>query len=173
MIPAPDLLRFGWTFLLLTATSFVATRADEPTPPASPPACPVLVKPGAVPSKLSRPIEPTSFAVDVGTMAPGTRISFDLPIRNTSAAPIRILGGTSGCSLADGCNAIKGSYPLTIPPGATGKIEVEYFAPKTAASTRQARYDALFYVGATTTFAVPYQIAAKVVPESPKVAERE
>ena len=169
MIPAPDLLRFGWTFLLLTATSFVATRADEPTPPASP----IVVKPGAEASKTPRPIEPTSFAVDVGTMAPGARSSFDLPIRNTSAVPIRILGGTSGCSLVNGCNAIKGRYPLIIPPGETGKIEVEYFAPKTAVSTQPVRYDACFYVGATTTFAVPYQITAKIVPEPTKVAERE
>ena len=173
MIPAPGVLRSGWTFLLLTATSVVYTRADESTPPTSPSASPVVVKPGAVPSKVPRPIEPTSFAVDLGTMAPGTRISFDLPIRNTSAAPIRILGGTSGCSVADGCNAIKGRYPLLIPPGETGKIEVEYFAPKTVVSTQPVRYDASFYVGSTTTFAVSYQITAKLVKEPAKLVGRE
>ena len=170
MIPAPGLLRSGWIFLLLTATSVIATRADEPTPV---PASPVVVKPGAEASQVPRPIEPTSFAVDVGTMALGTRITFDLPIRNTSATPIRILGGTSGCSLTNGCNAIKGRYPLTIPPGETGKLTVEYFAPKAAASTQPVRYDASFYVGSTTTFAVTYQITAKLVKEPAKLTERE
>ena len=125
----------------------------------------VVVKPGADLSKVLRPIEPASFAVDVGVVAPETGIPIELEIRNISAAPIRIVGGNQGCS-RQGCIAPRGRYPLTIAPGATGRMLVEYMVPKEKFMPvdRHLQFKANFYVGATTTFAVPFQITADVAP---------
>ncbi len=143
-----------------------ASRAGNPAPPvASKMPASVVVRPGTVVPKAPRPIEPTSFAVDLGKVEARSETWVELEIRNTSAAPVKILGGNSGCS-RDGCVAIRGKYPVEIAPGATGKVTLQFHAMDydDKASTHPAGFEANFYVGGTTTFAVPFRITGEVVP---------
>lgn len=152
--------------LLLGAWGGVS-RAGEPTPPAAKMPAWVVVKAGTAVSESPRPIEPTSFAVTVGTIAPRTRVPIDLEVRNTSAAPIRIVGANRGCS-PQGCITTRGQYPLVIPPGQTGTMRVEYIAPSEGRmpADRHLQLEADFFIGAATTFAVTYRVTADIAPDA-------
>lgn len=161
------LSRRAWFVLVLAGLPGAVPRAGEPT--STPTLMPkwVVVKPGPVKPGATRPIEPTSFAVMVGAVAPKAKIPLELEIRNTSSAPIKVLGGNKGCS-PSGCIQTTGQYPFVIPPGGTVKLSAVYTAPdKSDARTDQAfRFEADFYVAGSKTFAVPFEVAGEVVPTS-------
>ena len=160
-------LRHGLPCLLIAGSSLAVSRAGEPNPADLKMPAWVAVKPGAVAPPAPRPIEPTSFAVDVGKVAPGARVPLELEIRNTSAEPIRIMGGGSGC-LSQGCVKVTGQYPSPIAPGATGKFAVLFIAPKETqvAIGRRLEIAPTFYVAGKTTFVVSYKISGEMVAEA-------
>lgn len=148
----------------LIAATVAAVRAGEPTPPEAKMPAWVVVKPGPAKPGGPRPIEPTGFVVQVGAVAPKAEIPLELEIRNTSSAPIKILGGNRGCS-PRGCVRTTGQYPCVVPPGATIKLAALYTAPDEPApgAGRSFRYTAEFYVGGITTFAVPFEVTGEVI----------
>ncbi len=161
----------GFRFLglsLLGLASFTlapSVAGESPKGPAKTPNR-VVIKSGTTGSpERPRPIEPACFDVAISSLAAKEQIAFELPINNTSSAPIKILGGNSGCS-EQGCIRPLGKYPRWVPAGEAGKVEFLYTAPKLAAATtpQHVVLDVECYVGAATTFAVPFHISAEIVP---------
>ena len=158
---------FGFVCVSLAGFAVASSWADEPAKIDGKAQQRIVVKPGTTVSKVPRPITPTSFDVEVGTVAAGSEVLVEMEIKNTSTSAIQILGGNAGCAPA-GCIHPVGKYPRIIPPGGTGKIESVYMVSKRggAQASRHAELDAFFYVGATTTFAVPYRISGEILPEA-------
>jgi hypothetical protein len=68
--------------------------------------------------------------VDFGTGRPGNELEREVAVTNWTAAPVRLIGGTSDCSCLT-----TGEMPLTIPPGQTQPVKVVLKVPGSAAGS--------------------------------------
>lgn len=65
--------------------------------------------------------------LDFGTLSAGDRRDVTLTVSNWSAAPVRLIGGTSDCT----CTTLS-DLPITIPPGGRADVTVTMVAPASA-----------------------------------------
>jgi hypothetical protein len=124
----------------------------------------VVVTPGNVKSDRLGPVEPNNFNVMIESLGIGESITFQMKINNPTKSPMKILGGQN-CCYKEGCIAVKGIYPRTIPPGGEETFEVEFKASRflNVEKSMKVVCDGKFFCASTNTFVIPYQITANII----------
>jgi hypothetical protein len=144
---------FGCAAMIVGLTAAVLWARLPQTPHAA-----VQLEYANAPARAQSPLTPASARFDFGAVPAGTIVRHSFLLRNTTPEPVEITYVAVSCT----CTRASAT-PMSIPPGKSTKVSVEYFPPFDLRGTYHDAKEAFVYVKGYPRPAAALEVAGSVL----------